>query len=73
VGLLAGSEGSKGTAASEVKLGEEADGKVRAGSRSGSRGVAAGSDAGMDAEEAGGGMGAEENLKEEVGWNGLVA
>jgi hypothetical protein len=74
VGLLAGSEGSRGTAASEVKL-EEADGKeARAGSRSGLRGVAAGSDAGTEAEEAGGGgMGEAEDLEEEMGRNGLVA
>lgn len=51
MGLLAGSEGSRGTAASEVKL-EEADCKeARAGSRAGLRGVAAGSDAGTEAEE----------------------
>jgi hypothetical protein len=52
VGLLAGSEGSNGTAASEVKLEEEAECKeVRAGSRSGLREVAAGSDTGTEAEE----------------------
>lgn len=65
MGLLAGSEGSKGTAGSEVKLEEEGGKEASAGSRSGLRGVAAGSDAG-------GGMGEAEDM-EEVGRNGLVA
>jgi hypothetical protein len=51
VGLLAGSEGSKGTAGSEVKLDEDGGKEARAGSRSGLRGAAAGSDAGTEIEE----------------------